>query len=204
MFPAAIVVFLLAIVADRLCARRSIALLSLEQKAAVLNATSRGNVWFFVCLAIFVACSWWLVPPLPVPAPYRPGFMALYPITLFFASVAARGNQVRRLSRLGLPRTYVRGVGLGAILYHVGLLLLISAIVYGIVIQLRLFEERQRSSNHAMQPTAGRCDASFSITSARLCNLGSLSPAVAHLVLVRPTQACNEGVRGSFYFGQSS
>jgi hypothetical protein len=77
-------------------------------------------------LAIVAVIPW---PLGHVDVHYRLGVLATFLTALFLLPLAVAGSRLPRLSRLGLPRAYVRSVGFGAILFQVGLLLLICAII---------------------------------------------------------------------------
>lgn len=127
MVPIALSLLLLCMAAGRWWTRRSLAVLSVEQKALVLDASSKGNVWSLVCLAIVAVIPW---PLVPIDAHYRLGVFATFLTVLFLFPLAVAGSRFLRYSRLGLPRGYLRSVGLAAILFQVGLLLLICAVIY--------------------------------------------------------------------------
>lgn len=123
------VVVLLSIGIDRWWARRSLCLLNVEQKALTLDALSQGNIW----LSVFLAA--WLVvtdrmPLGAIPSYYRSGVIASYLIIPFVIAVLSRARILRRLSRLGLPRLYVRGAWLRALVFHAALLFLICLFFY--------------------------------------------------------------------------
>jgi hypothetical protein len=126
---AALSLLMLSMVAGRWCTRRSLAALSIEQKALVMDASSRGNIWSLVSMAIIVLVPW---PLVHVDVHYRLGVLATFLATLFLLPLATAGSRLLRLSRLGLPKAYIRNVGFGAILFQVGLFLLICAIIYDV------------------------------------------------------------------------
>ena len=127
MIPPALSLLLLCMAAGRWWTRRSLAALSVEQKALIIDASSKGNVWSLVCLAIVAVIPW---PIVPVDAHYRLGVLATFLLLLFLFPLAVAASRLLRLSRLGVPRAYVRSVGISAILFQVGLFLLICAIIY--------------------------------------------------------------------------
>lgn len=106
----ALVILLAAIGGGRLWAWRSLRLLSVEQKALVLEASSKGNFWLPLCLAFLAAIFPWL-PGASIPSHYRPGVFASYLMVPFLLSVAASIITLVRLARLSLPRPYLRSVG---------------------------------------------------------------------------------------------
>jgi hypothetical protein len=69
----AISLLLLCMAAGRWWTRRSLAGLNAEQKALVLDASSKGNVWSLICLAIVAVIPWGRVP---IEAHYRLGVFA--------------------------------------------------------------------------------------------------------------------------------
>ena len=129
MVTTAFIALLLAITAGRLCTSRGIALLSVEQKALVVDVSSKNNIWLPVSLAILVVVPWWLVAS-HSPHPYFIGFVATHLFSLFLLSLGAAGINLHRLSRLGLPRAYVCSVAFSPSLVHFGLLLLMCAFIY--------------------------------------------------------------------------
>lgn len=127
MIQIAISLLLLCMAAGRWWTRRSLAALSVEQKALVLDTSSQGNIWSLVCLAIVAVIPWGRVP---IDAHYRLGVFATILTVLFLFPLAVAGSRLLRLTRLGLPRAYLRNVGFAALLFQVGLLLLLCAIIY--------------------------------------------------------------------------
>lgn len=129
LIPAALVLFLLTIAGGRIWARRSLALLTVEEKARAMELSVRGNVWPFVSLAAAFAILRWL-PSGWIPGFYRPGLFALFLAIPFFVSLgAALGNSIR-MSRARLPRLYQRRVHVQAIAFHVAVLVLVGIFVY--------------------------------------------------------------------------
>ena len=117
----AFIVFLAALGFARSSRRRQLAKLSVEQKAAVMQALSADAVWPFVVVIILI------VFPLRVP------FRALSPdqrvqggiglfAAVFLVSVAVTITQHVRLRRLALPRDYLRSSIIGAAAVHLTLL----------------------------------------------------------------------------------
>ena len=156
--PATLIILLLTIAVGRWCARRSLALLTVEQKARLLDTSSTGNVWPLACLAFAVAMITWF-PPRFIPISYLPGFIGAFFLSLFLISVGATVISVIRMSRLGLPQTYVRDTTLRAALYLIALLLFICAVILDGSAYIRRREHAAQSSNQAMQRTAPRSDA---------------------------------------------
>ena len=120
----ALAVFFLALIGSRLVARRSLALLTVEQKARVLEATSAGNIWYLVCLAIAIVIPWRFAPS-SVTAYLRPGVFVAILATLACFPLGAALIRLLRLSRLGLPQPYVVRTGLSTLFFYVGLLFLL-------------------------------------------------------------------------------
>jgi hypothetical protein len=132
----ALFLLLLSVVVGRVCVRRSLIDLTVEQKAHAMDASSKGNIWFLVCLAVVLVIPWPLAT-VHIPVHYRFGVLAIFLIALFLLSLAAAGSDLLRLSRLGLPTPYVRSVVFGAILFQIGLLLLTYALIYDVSVYLR-------------------------------------------------------------------
>ena len=154
--PAALITFLLAVAFGRIWARRSLALLDVEQKARAMDASSRGHVWPFVCTAAAVAAVSWL-PTESIPDYFRPGIFATCVMLPFLISVGAGIGTWIRLSRAGLPRPYLHSIRLQAIAFHVALLVLICAVIYySYVSYVRRRDHPRQSSNQAMQLTASK------------------------------------------------
>jgi hypothetical protein len=168
LFPATLMVFLIVIAGNRVWARRSLALLSVEQKAHVIEASAAGNVWPIVCLAVSVAAILWL-PTAWILLDYRAGVLWAWAMIPFLISVGAAVSTVIRFSHLQLPQRYLRGLRLRTIIFHLALLSLISAVIYDLYSSVvRLHDKSRQSSNQSLQPTAGRRDASLYFMETRL------------------------------------
>jgi len=152
--PISLVILLLAMASGRWLARRHLGSLTVEQKALVLETSSRGNIWPLGFLAVGVGLFFWLLPG-RIPLPYFVGFSAAFILTLFLASVGAAATSVIRLSRAGLPQSYVRSVAVRAILFFAALLLLLSALISSFSAYAKGREQGARSSNQSMKLTAG-------------------------------------------------
>src|SRR5438045_1424906 len=101
MIIAATVVFLLAIMTGRFCMQRALTHLSVEQKALVLDVSSRANIWFYaslILLAIAVSLSVARIH-LQNPVLYLVGLLGVF----YLISCAATGAHLIRVSRLKLP-----------------------------------------------------------------------------------------------------
>jgi hypothetical protein len=85
LLPISLVILLLAMAGGRWLARRHLESLTVEQKALVLETSSRGNIWPLAFLAVGVALCFWLLPG-RIPLSYFVGFLAVFILTLFLAS----------------------------------------------------------------------------------------------------------------------
>ena len=63
LIPVALIALLLVIGGSRLWAGRCLRVLSVEQKALVLDASSQNNIWLPLCLAVFAGLVVWLPAP---------------------------------------------------------------------------------------------------------------------------------------------
>jgi hypothetical protein len=146
----------MAMASGRWLVKRSLGLLTVEQKARVMDASSTGNIWHLPCLAVGAAITMWMLPG-RIPFSYVFGILAVFLLTLVLVSVGQAATSIIRLSRAGLPQQYVRGAALRAILFFAALFLLIAAfIIYGLSDYGRQLEHRTQSSNQAMQRTASK------------------------------------------------
>ena len=157
LIPGALIVLLLAMAFGRWWIRRSLALLTVEQKARVMDASSTGNIWPLACLAVGFAIFWWVLPT-RMPLPYAFGFFATFLLTLLLVSAGAAAGKIIRLSRFGVPQSYIRGVTFAAIVFYFALLLLIGAVTYDFASYARRRGDGAQSSNQAMQLTASKPD----------------------------------------------
>jgi hypothetical protein len=123
------VVLLFSIGINRWWARRSLRLLNVDQKALTLDALSQGNIG----LSVFLA-AWLIVtdrmPLGAIPSYYRPGVIASYVLIPFLVALLSRARTLRRLSRIALPRLYIRDAWLRALVFHAALLFLICLFFY--------------------------------------------------------------------------
>lgn len=149
LFPIAIIVLLLAIAGGRWLARHSLGLLTVEQKARVLDASSIGNIWHLLCLALGLVVFNWFLPG-RIPLPYLFGFLGVYFLTLLLVSAGATASKVIRLSRAGLPQSYIRGVAWRAILFFMALLLLLSVFLYSLADYAKHRESGAQASSQSM------------------------------------------------------
>jgi hypothetical protein len=179
--PVMLIVFLLVIAGNRVWARRSLALLSVEQKARVIEATAAGNVWPAICLAFSVAALLWL-PTGSIHPHYRAGVLWACAMVPFLLSVGAAISTLIRFSCLQLPERYLHSLRLRTIIFHLALLSVMSAVIYDIYsTYARLYDKPRQSSNPAMQRTAGLFGVSFAMTSTLYSQPRTSSPAVADL-----------------------
>ncbi len=155
LIPFAVIVLLLAMAAGRWWVRRSLSLMTVEQKARVMDASSTGNIWPLACLAVGFGIFSWVLPG-RIPRPYVFGFLAAFLLTLLLVSAGAAAGKVIRLSRVGLPQPYVRSTAYAAILFFVALLLLICAVIYDLSAYVSRRDHGAQSSNQAMQLTASK------------------------------------------------
>jgi hypothetical protein len=160
LIPIALIVLLLAMATGRWLVKRSLGLLTVEQKARAMDASSTGNIWPLPCLAVGVALSIWVLPG-RIPPPYRIGFLAAFIFTLVLVSAGAAATSVVRLSRAGLPQNFIRSVALRAILFFTALLVLIAVLSYAVSGYARSQARGAQSSNHAIQRTATRYAITF-------------------------------------------
>jgi hypothetical protein len=78
LFPITIIVLLLGMAAGRWLVQRSLSLLTVEQKARVMDASSTGNIWPLACVAVGLAIFLWVLPG-RIPPPYVLGFLGRLP-----------------------------------------------------------------------------------------------------------------------------
>ena len=160
LFSVALVTLLFAISGIRVWTARSRRLLSVEQKALVLDTSSKSNVWLPACLAVCAAVLSWL-PGSSIPPYYRPGVLSSYIVVPFLLSVAASTSTLIRLSRLSLPSFYRWRFLLGAIAFHLALAFLIYAAIHDAF----TYGHRRghETSNNAMELTTSHRTTLFSV-----------------------------------------
>jgi hypothetical protein len=128
----AFIVFLVALGFARALRRRHLANLTVEQKAAVMQALYADAVWPFALLIVLI------VFPLRAPFsalssdPRIQGGIALF-AAVFLVSVAVSITYHVRLRRLALPREYLRSSIAGAFAVHL-MLLVTMALGIGLVL----------------------------------------------------------------------
>ena len=153
----AMVVFLLVLGGTRLWVSRCIRLLSVEQKALVLDSSSLSASWFPFGLALFAAFMFWVPEWPPLPRYYWMGAFATYLIIPFLLSAAMAIVSLIRLSRLNLPVSFIRRIRLATIIYHVGFLFLTCAVLYSFFTYASRRDQHRQTSNRSMESTASRC-----------------------------------------------
>ena len=136
LLPGTLIVFLLVLAGNRVWARRCLSLLSVQQKASVLDASAVGNVWPLVCLALSAAALFWL-PRGTIPPGYGPGVFGTVVMVPFLVSVGAGISAAMRAARLDLPQPYLRSLRWRMLIFHLALLALISAIVHALFVAYR-------------------------------------------------------------------
>ncbi|MEO8044464.1 MAG: hypothetical protein ABI674_06120 [Spartobacteria bacterium] len=127
--PVALVAFLLLLAGTQLWTSRCLRFLSAEQKALLVDFSSRSSGWFPLCLGVFAAFIFWF-PGTLLHAYYWPGTFATYAAVPFLISAALSIVSLVRISRLALPHSFIRGVRLAAIIYHAAFLFLTCSIIY--------------------------------------------------------------------------
>lgn len=150
LIPIALIVLLLAMATGRWLTKRSLGLLTVEQKARVMETSSTGTIWPLACLAAGVGLFTWVLPG-RIPLSYFAGCLAVFILTLVLVSVGGATSSLIRLSRAGLPRTYVRSAAFRAILFFGALLVLISVFIYHLATSIRDLEHRVQSSNQSLK-----------------------------------------------------
>src|SRR4051794_20484232 len=148
MVTVAFIVFLAAVGFARWLRRRQLAKLTVEQKAAVSDATAADAVWPVVVL---IALN--VFPPrFPFAAlslDRRIEGAAGVLLALFLVLVAVSVSHQIRYRRLGLPREYRRGTIIAAIAVHLTLLATIA--VWMSVAMSYMAAAATQTSDHAIQ-----------------------------------------------------
>jgi uncharacterized membrane protein len=122
----ALILLVTAVIVSRVLRRRSLPLLTVEQKASMMDATASGDIWPLVALIVVIIVPWYFAF-LHIPPDYRVGAVAAFLFAVLLLSLGASATRLVRLSRLALPRPYLRSIGYGTLLVHFALLLLIVA-----------------------------------------------------------------------------
>jgi hypothetical protein len=151
MATVAFILLLAALAFARASRRRHLAKLSVDQRAAALQALSADAVWPFVILIVVIV--------FPLRAPFRAlspdprvqGGIALF-AAVFVVSVAVSMTQQVRFHRLALPREYLRSSIVGAVAVH---LTLLATMALGIGLVLS-------SASAEVTPTSNHADAANS------------------------------------------
>jgi len=126
MVTTAFIIFLLCIAVSRLVMSRSVAALTVEQKATLVDASASRRPWFFVAVAGLLA-AWALAS---ANFGHREWLFVVFVILLLALAIPMVILRLRRLSTLGLPSAYLRSARLSSLLVALGLLLMLGAMVY--------------------------------------------------------------------------
>ena len=133
MVTTAFIIFLLCMAVSRLVMSRSIATLSVEQKAALVDASGSKRPWFFVAIAALLAV--WAIASANFG--HRDWMFVCFVILLLALAIPMLILRLRRLSTLGLPASYLRSARLSSALLAVGLFLMLGAMVYSTLTYVR-------------------------------------------------------------------
>jgi hypothetical protein len=120
----ALMVLVVAVIVSRVLKKRSLPLLTIEQKAGVMDETAKGSIWPVVALLLVFILPW-LLEFAKVPEGYLLGTFTTFLFAVALLSLAASVTRLLRLSRLSLPRPYFRSLVYGTSLFHAALLLLV-------------------------------------------------------------------------------
>jgi hypothetical protein len=127
----ALMSLVIAVIVSRVLAGRSLPLLTIEQKASVMDETAKGNIWPLVALLVVIILPWPLALA-QVASHYIVGAVTTFLFAVLLLSLGAAATRLVRLSRLSLPRPYFRSLIYGTSLVHAAVLFLIIAFaVYG-------------------------------------------------------------------------
>jgi hypothetical protein len=126
MLTTALILFLLLYAVSRLILKRSVATLSVEQKAMLVDASVSTRPWFFVALAALLFV-WALAS---ANFGHRDWLFVGFIIAILALSIPTVFLRLRRLSALPLPASYLRTVRLSSLLLMLGLLFFLAAMVY--------------------------------------------------------------------------
>jgi hypothetical protein len=126
MVTTAFIIFLLCMAVSRLVMSRSVATLTVEQKAMLVDASASKRPWFFVAVAGLLA-AWALAS---ANFGHRDWLFVAFVILLLALAIPMVVLRLRRLSTLGLPSAYLRSARLSSFLVALGLLLMLGAMVY--------------------------------------------------------------------------
>jgi hypothetical protein len=129
MVTTAFIVLLLCFAVSRLIASRSVAGLSVDQKAALVDASVSKRPWFLVALAaLFVV--WALAS---ANFGHRDWLFVAFAIAVLALGIPTLILRLHRLSALGLPANYLRSARLSSALVFLGLIVLLGAMVYKVL-----------------------------------------------------------------------
>jgi len=126
MVTIAFIIFLLCIALSRLVMGRSIAALTVEQKAMLVDASASKRPWFPVAIAALLAV-WALAS---ANFGHRDWLFVAFIILLLALAIPMLILRLRRLSALGMPSAYLRSARLSSVLVAIGLVLMLGALVY--------------------------------------------------------------------------
>jgi hypothetical protein len=129
MVTTAFIILLLCFAVSRLITSRSVAVLSVEQKALLVDASVSKRPWFFVALAALLVV-WALAS---ANFGHRDWLFVGFVILLLALSIPMLVLRLRRLSALGLPAAYLRGARLSSAIVMLGLVVLLGAMVYNVI-----------------------------------------------------------------------
>jgi uncharacterized membrane protein len=155
MVTLAFIIFLAAVGFARWLRRRQLAKLSVEQKAAVGDATAADAVWpvvVLIALNVFPL----RFPFAPLSLDRRVEAAAGVLLALFLVSVAVSVSHQVRFRRLGLPHEYRRSTMFGAAAVHLTFLVIIA--VWMSLAMSYVAAVATQTPNQAMQRTAGCSD----------------------------------------------
>lgn len=126
MVTTAFIIFLLCMALSHLVMSRSVAALTVEQKAMLVDASASKRPWFFVAIAALLAV-WALAS---ANFGHRDWLFVAFIILLLALAIPMLILRLRRLSTLGLPSAYLRSARLSSVLVAIGLVLMLGAMVY--------------------------------------------------------------------------
>jgi len=129
MVTTAFIILLLCFAVSRLITSRSVAGLSVDQKATLVDVSVSKRPWFFVALAALLVV-WALAS---ANFGHRDWLFVAFVIALLALSIPTLILRLRRLSALALPAAYIRGARLSSGLVLLGLIVLLAAMVYKVI-----------------------------------------------------------------------
>ena len=125
MVTAAFITFLLCMAVSRLVMSRSVAALTVEQKAMLVDASAGRRPWFFIAVAALLA-AWALAL---ANFGYRDWMFVVFVLLLLALTIPMLVLRLHRLSVLGLPSAYLRKARLSTFLVALGILFVLGAMV---------------------------------------------------------------------------